>query len=473
MERRSIRRARRVSRDAAGWLLVAALFYAPWDYGGTGAAAIRNLNWILGAMFFLWLIGAAEKAEGIRKKEEGGARRRFWSWTLFGLAALLLAMGWGMALNARAIFDGDYGIFMPLTAPFPNAPGAVDYALSVAWMWRATALLGCIWVVAQLVQNKRWVLRIWWAVGLAGGLIAFLGLVQKATGARMIFWSTLERGEEPVSTFFATYYYHGNAGAYLNLTYPAILGLAWRYVTRRANPAVRALWVTLALIMTVAVFSDTSRMGQFIAIVMVLMLMGMAAGKIFRRARHLELRTVLVGLVAGALTLWAITRVSHLDQSLRRWDQFRASWVNDARWVVDHVAIGALPKAGDFGFGPGTFSVAFPDFLSGAARAAQGSWLFLHNDHLQTLLEWGWVGGFLWGVLLFGGMGIALWDLTYRRRTTTWRPRQRMLLGLALVALIGVTLHALVDFPLQISSIQLYVATYLGICWGAGRWPAG
>lgn len=467
----------RVTREAAGWLLVAALFYSPWDEGGTSASSIRHLNLILGVMFCLWAVSAVVAGgddpghlrQGSRKAglDAPGYGAR---WTLLGIAFLLLSLGWGMAGNAHAVFDTDYSVFLPVTSPAPNAPGTVDYFLSIAFMWRATTLLGCVWVMANLAQNQKWLLRIWWAIGLAGGSIALLGLVQKATGAELPFWQLLEKDEPPVSTFFASYYYHGNAGAYLNLALPSVLGLALRYVTRPANPAARALWLTLSVIMVVAVASDTSRMGQFLAVLMALVLLGLSTGKVFRRIRHLERKTALIAFLVGGVTLWAVVQTSHLDRSLGRWDRVQSSVSNDARWLVDRVAIHALPEAGATGFGPGTFSIVFPSFLREATPRDEGHWLFLHNDYLQTLLEWGWIGGALWGGVFFGGMIAALKNLTNKRTVAQWYPRQRLLLRLALVALAGVGIHAAVDFPLQISSIELYVATYLGICWGSERW---
>jgi hypothetical protein len=93
----------------------------------------------------------------------------------------------------------------------------------------------------------------------------------------------------------------------------------------------------------------------------------------------------------------------------------------------------------------------------------------LHEDYLQTVLEWGWLGSSLWALVFFGGIAVAIRSYKkYARRE--WMPRRRVLQPLVILALIGVALHALVDFPFQIESIQLYVATNLGICWGSSLW---
>jgi len=169
------------------------------------------------------------------------------------------------------------------------------------------------------------------------------------------------------------------------------------------------------------------------------------------------------------LALVALAQATHLDQPLTRWQLASEQFPGDARWQASRVAIGALPDAGLFGFGPGTFRVVFPAYNVGSANPAPGSWRFLHEDYLQTLLEWGWLGSSLWALLFFGAITVGIRScMKYARRD--WTPRRLVLQPLVIIALLGVALHALVDFPFQIESIQLYVATYLGLCWGSSLW---
>ena len=441
-------------RDGARWIFVVALFYAPWAYGGTTTASITMINWLLLATLVLWIVELL-----INCRKPGFPR------ALLFLVFVLLAIGGWMVLKASSISDSEFQAFALLPKFFPELTGSIDYAISAAWMIRAALLLGVILFVGDLSQDDHWFLRLWVAIGIVAGSLAFLGLLQKATGAEMIFWQPALEPE--FNTFFATYYYHANAGAFLNLVWPLTAGLAVRAFITPSNTGVRSLWVTIFVLTLASVFANTSRMAQLIAVLLFIPLAFQLGPRVVRRLSHVEKNIALAGAGAIFLALVAVGQASHLEQPITRWQSLSENISTDARWRAAAAAVRAFPEVGLFGFGPGTFRVVFPFYNKVSSAPAAGFWRFLHEDYLQTALEWGWLGGALWAALFFGGMVVAVRH--YRSPgVRSWSPRRRLLLPLVVIALAGVALHALVDFPLQIASIQLYVATYLGLCWGSG-----
>ena len=445
-------------RHPSRWIFFATLVYAPWAYGGTTPASIQTINWLLLATSILWIVELL-----IRRR-----RPRFPRLLLFLTCALIGIGGW-MVFNAKSTYDSDFYVFVPLRNFAPVLAGSVDYAISGAWMMRGALLLGAILFVADLSQSNRWLLGLWYVIGLVAGSIAFLGLLQKATGARMIFWQPPPPEEVRVTTFFATYYYHGNAGAFLNLVWPLTAGLAVRAFTTRSHPGMRAVWISAFILTVAGVLANTSRMAQLVALLLLVAICLQFGTTLLRKLSHTEKSVAFAGALAILLTLIALARTTHLEQPLNRWQLVGEQIPNDARWRASRVAIGALPDAGFFGFGPGTFRVVFPTYNSVSMNRVPGTWRFLHEDYLQTVLEWGWLGSSFWALLFFGGIVVGI--RSYKKYAgSEWTPRRRVLQPLVIIALIGVALHALIDFPLQIASIQLYVATYLGLCWGSSLW---
>src|SRR6266436_1966341 len=244
---------------ASRWIFLAALVYAPWAYGGTTSASIQIINWLLLAAFTLWIIELVVSGRS-------PVRPRL----LLFLTCALIAIGGWMAVNAKSIYDSDFYTFLPLRNFAPHLTGSVDYAISAAWMIQGALLLGTILFVADLFQSHRWLLRLWYVIGLEAGSIAFLGLLQKATGAQMIFWQPPPPEQVRVTTFFATYYYHGNAGAFLNLVWPLNAGLVIRAFSKRSHPGLRAMWISLLILTIAGVLANTSRMAQLIGVVLLL-----------------------------------------------------------------------------------------------------------------------------------------------------------------------------------------------------------
>jgi hypothetical protein len=443
-------------RDLARWLFLVTLVVAPWLYGATMAWSIELVNGMLGLVLAIWVASLLVD--------------RRWPLVPRGLvviAGLILLQGWWMVVNAQAIYDSTFRVFAPVSALLPSPAGSVDYVLSFAWMLRATVLLGVVCFVAEIAQRPVGLLRLWHAVAVAGGTIALLGLIQKGTGAEMIFWQLpLDRGRE-IYPFFASYYYHANAGAFLNLVLPVTAGLVLWTVARSARPVPRTVWTTTLLIVVLAVFSNTSRMAQLVGLLIAMVLVAAIIRPAAKIIARIEKRTLIVGTLIVGLTVLAIAQASHLDKPLVRWQQFTKQLPVDARWPANRAAFSAIGDVGAVGFGPGSFQAIFPHYQATSPNPPPGNWRFLHDDYLQTLLEWGWIGSALIAALFFGGIGIAIRSYL---RAGAWSTRQRILLPCVILALVGVAIHAVVDFPLQILSIQLLVATYLGICWGSSAW---
>jgi len=373
-----------------------------------------------------------------------------------------------MVFNAKSIYDSDFSAFAPLPNFAPGVAGSVDYPISAAWMIRGALLLGIILFVADLSQSNRWLLRLWYVIGLVGGSIALLGLLQKATGTLMIFWQPPPPYPVRVTTFFASYYYHGNAGAFLNLVWPLSAGLVIRAFASGSRPWMRATWTSVFLLTIAAVLANTSRMSQLVALLLLIAIC-VQFGPLLLRKLSGGKSVALAGALAVGLALVAFAQAVHLEQPVKRWQTEARRISTDARWHAFRVAMGAVPHAGLCGFGPGTFRVVFPTYNMQSANQAPGTWRFLHDDYLQTLLEWGLIGEILWALLFFGGITVGIRSYKEHARRE-WTPRKRVLQPLVVIALVGVAVHALVDFPLQIESIQLYVATYLGLCWGSMLW---
>ncbi len=445
----------RLLRSAACWLFFVTLVYAPWAYGGTTEKAIGVINILLATVLAIWIFELAVSR-----------RRPSVPLGLVVGAALICLLGWCSALNAVGIYDDEFELFAPLPGANRSIPHSVDQIVSVAWMIRGTLLLGCSCFVADLSQRPSWLLRMWYTVAAAGFSIALLGVVQKATGARAALWL---HPPWKVNTFFATFYYHANAGAYLNLVFPPIAALARRALAKASRPWQIFVWTGAAVVSGVAIFSNTSRMSQALGAVLVLGLaLWIAAGAKRPLTKSSTITAAIVICIIG-ISVYALAGMSQLNQGAKRWQTLHTSIWTDGRWTAEKVAISSVRDAGAFGFGPGTFRVVFPTYTELKAPEISGGWFFLHQDYLQTLMEWGWLGSVLWGFVFFGGMLAAIISML-RNRSKQWYPRQRLILPALLLGLGSVAIHGLVDFPLQIYSVQLFTASYLGVCWGSWHW---
>jgi len=437
------------------WLLLAVIVYAPWAFGCTRWWAKTLLIQSLLAITLLWLCSLF-------------LRHRWQRVTVpVGVVALsLLGLGWFSVFNSLASYDELAQVFSPVSQPLQGWLGSWDAAFSMRAMLLVTALVGAFFISMDLAANPVWRRRLVLTLALSGGLLLLFGLVERATAAEGIFWEA----SASKSTFFATYYNHSNAGAFINLTLPIVAGKAILAFQNTRGQFERAFWSFLLLVSITAVFVNTSRASMVIGIIIIAALI-IAGTMVAVRRRPTSLRPRVLA-TAGVVLVCAVILILSfgIERSLVRWNQTMNSlfvseggalW--EGRVSIYRICWLSLHAAGWFGFGPGTFSIVFPYLQQEHGGELNGILRYAHQDYLQTTLEWGAIGFLLWAVLIGGGIVRTILYLQSDPRAVT--REQGMWLALCALSLIGVLVHSLVDFPLQIASLQLISAVLLGQLW--------
>lgn len=450
----------RLRVEAPRWLLLGALVFAPWAYGSTGDWAIQCLG------VWLWSIGVLWAADC--------AARRHWPRVPLlpaVFAGAILLHGWWMALNAHHRFDPDLPGLVEIKPWISSSPGSADGPLSISTMLTLTGMIVALLLSCELAQRPVWRKRLWLTIALAGFSIALFGVVQKLGGDRVLAW-TWEPEKRDVANNFALFRYRGNAGAWLNVTWPLLAGLAFVNFQKPIRPWVKVFWLAALVIVAAGVQLNPSRASWGIALVLSLFLGGRIAWHFWkRRAEAVPLRELLLCGMIVASILTAVASIVFLGGWETGWRRLGTQGFDLATRSPAEIYLRMIPDAGLMGYGPGTFQTVFPPYQTTHDFSGRPfpefwvtrRWIHAHQDYLQTLIEWGYLGAAFWALLIFGGLvaGVTKYFRLRSEFSLRW-----LLLG-SVLALAGVLIHAGIDFPLQVASIQLYVAVLLGICWGA------
>ena len=429
-------------------LFLGLLIYAPWAYGCTVSWAIHGLELIAAAILALWVFGCVFtlKAPAIDR------------WNT-ACVAWLLGQGWLMALNAHTQFHARLGdkphVFSVIPAWWQSGPGSVDGPASIAMMWRITALLGLLLFAGDMARDAVWRQRIWRTMAVAAGSMILYGLFQRVLGAPSIFWL----GKPTDAAFFGTYYYHGNAGAFINLVFPLVAAMAWLSCRDERMRGLRLIALPAAGVSLAGACVNASRAGFAITFVLGCVLLAWIVQHSGRTGTLKGGRLLSAGVAVAAIITIAVS--AGWETAIHKWSLLPKQLNGEnPRLLAMSACVRMIRTEGaEWGFGPGTFEIAFPHYTAFLGRSIEGIWRFAHQDYLQTIIEWGYIGAAVWGLLFVRGLVIC-----FIRAADHLIPEpERTLLFATGIALAGIALHAVIDFPLQIASLQLYVISFLAI----------
>lgn len=448
---------------SAGFLMVGALF-APWAFGTTQLWSIWTMNsfgyLLLGLLVLKVILRKLYSLRPDRWDPSPGL-----TLTLKWLTAAILTYMLTAALNARAVYNPlsmDFG-FRPHLSWLPHS---YDQAKSWQAFANYLALAGFFWNLRDWLLGKtdqetrfersgnpansrnralpariRWLL---WILCLNGALLATEAIIQRVDGGGKLLWLVEPRVNKEAISQLGPYAYRANGAQYFNLVWPLGMGLWWmlRREARQSRdaeaPPIKSkahVLLPAVLLMAACPIISASRGG---AVVTVAGLFGAAAIVVTGlRRRHPAVKFASLLFFASVLSTGLYLG----------WDQLsdRLQTTQEAYLGRDETYTTARNIARDyplFGTGPGSFESVFQLYRTSTDEYWPAQ---LHNDWLETLVTFGWLGSALIALAFICVVG--RWLLP-GEISVGWRFPACIWLALG-----GCLIHARFDFPFQVYSI--------------------
>jgi O-antigen ligase len=284
-----------------------------------------------------------------------------------------------------------------------------------------------------------------WILIVNGALLGLEGIVQRWEGSGKLLFYVKPRVNPEAESQFGPFAYRSNAAQYLNLIWPVALGFWWWL--QRTGAKHRRSWshhwlLACAIVMAACPMITTSRAGALTGLALLALTVGiLISGKRTDGLAKLAVLGVFgLSLALGAWFGWQSLnpRLSELGEGYR----LRELMYKTARLIADENPV--------FGTGPGTFEHVFQLYRQSLDEYWPAQ---LHNDWLELLLTFGWVG--------FGMMLLALTLVILHAFQSRGIPASRRFVWLVWVALAGCLLQARWDFPFRVYSV---VFLFLMLC---------
>lgn len=437
-------------------LIYFAFIWGPWAFGSTQPWSVRVLyciGMLLGAISALrWLIKCWSSFydRPLGRSQAFGNKYNNETWLKLALLSgtvLLLLYNLTALVNCRAecrLWSLEYReCFLWLPHSYCRQQTVSDLKFYIA-------LAGFFWGVRDWLQSRgvyrdgmpeRMQNLLWW-MSLNGGVLAFVALLQHFTEQNRLLWLVEPGIIKNYKLQFGTFAYHANGAQYFNLIWPVSLSL-WLYwqlrqaarcaVSRVVNKRRLTLLLSSVFLMILCPIISLSRGG------VVVLILQMAAVAVIL---WISLRRIYLarwwGVLAGGLVALTLALTLEGSELVQRFQQ------PSGRHALHSVGWDMAADLQPFGCGLGAYSMLQRIYWP----STREDWTtYMHNDWLQALVELGWVGlviSLLPLIYIFirhiisGGISLP-WPVV----TMIW------------VALLGVMLHASMDFPFHIKSILI------------------